>query len=128
MGQGSGNVIILCFLTQYFVLKYPSILMILLLVFLIFLHIRSGGISLESLECDIISFARNKSKLQQPERICLTNRIILVQGDSSVASEISALEAQLHGIFLGDLEGAKVRSKAQWIEDGGNPLVIFFSA
>lgn len=40
--------------------------------------------------------------------------------------EITALEAHLYNLFLRDLEGAKVRSKAQWIESGEKPTCYFF--
>ncbi len=85
----------------------------------------------KSLESDIISFAKNKHRLQQRERVLLTNRVIelkqrLVNGDRFVSSEIAALKSQLQAIFLRDLEGVKVRSKVQWIEQGGKPTRFFF--
>ena len=49
----------------------------------------------------------------------------LVRGDSFLSSEITVLEVRLHGL-LRDLEGAKIRSKAQWIESGEKPTRYFF--
>ena len=54
----------------------------------------------KSLQLDIIDYSKSKRKALCRERVSLTNRIInlkqfLVQGDMSIAAEISSLEAQL---------------------------------
>ena len=109
-----------------------TVLLILPLVLLFFLRSKSGGTFFkEFLKNDIIFFAKNKRKLRQREWVNLTNQVIelkqhLVHGDQSVSPEIVALESQLQAIFLRDLEGAKVRSKAQWIEQGEKPTRFFF--
>lgn len=84
-----------------------------------------------SLKLDIIDYSKSKRKALCRERVSLTNRIInlkqfLVQGDMSVVAEISSLEAQLKALHLYDLEGAKVRSRIHWLEEGEKPTRFFF--
>ena len=83
-----------------------------------------------SIKKESTAFAKEKRKQASAERNDLTDRLIvcrqlLVQGDTSVASEITSLEAQLHALFLAELEGAKVRSRVQWIEEGERPTRYF---
>ena len=65
------------------------------------------------------------------ERVFLTNRLIaykqhLVQGDNSFGEKIAALEFQLKALALQELEGSKIRSRAQWLEEGEKPTRYFF--
>ena len=84
-----------------------------------------------SLKADITVYARRKNRSLSRERVSLTNRIIelkkrLVSGDSSVAEEISSLESALKALILRSLEGSKVRSRVQWLEEGEKPTRFFF--
>ena len=49
----------------------------------------------------------------------------MVQGDNSLVSEIVTLEAQLKALSLRELDGAKIRSRVQWIEQGERPTRFF---
>ena len=44
----------------------------------------------------------------------------------SIATEISSLEAQLKAQHLYDVEGAEVRSRIHWLEEGEKPTRFFF--
>ena len=84
----------------------------------------------ESLKQDIISFAKNKRKFAFRERVVLTNRIIelkqrLIQSDAFLSSEIASLESRLKALVFNELEGAKIRSKVQWLENGEKPTQYF---
>ena len=84
-----------------------------------------------SLQLDIIDYAKSKRKMLFREKVSLTNRIIrlkqcLVQGDETAAAEILSLEAQLKALHFHVLEGAKVRSRVQWLEEGEKPTRFFF--
>ena len=83
-----------------------------------------------SLKQDITLFAREKRKRLSRERVSLTNRLIrlksqLVQGDSSVSPEIIFTESQLAALTDRVSEGAKIRSRAQWLEQGERPTRFF---
>ena len=84
-----------------------------------------------SLQAEIISFASEKRRNLNHDRVVVINRLIsckrrLVQGDDSVVAEIVALESQLKSLILRDLEGVKTRSRAQWLEEGEKPTRFFF--
>ena len=60
-----------------------------------------------------------------------TNRLIalkhrLVSGDSSVKSEIAELEGSLKVLMTEEYVGAKIRSRAKWLEEGKVPPPKFF--
>ena len=83
-----------------------------------------------SIKNESIDFAKRKRKQLSSERVLLTNRLIackqlLVQGDNSLVSEIVTLEAQLKALSLRELDGAKIRSRVQWIEEGERPTRFF---
>ena len=86
----------------------------------------------QSVKSDIISFAREKSSRLHRERVFLTNRLIVLKrrltdvGDLSVILEISSIESQLSAIVSNSLEGAKIRSRVQWLEQGEKPTRYFF--
>ena len=84
-----------------------------------------------SLKGDIIDFAKEKRKRLNHERVSLTNRIIklkrqLVQGFSAVSHEIILLESRLAALTDQALNGIKIRSRAQWLEQGEKPSRYFF--
>jgi len=63
--------------------------------------------------------------------VFLTNRLIilkqsLIQGDALASALIASLESQLQALILQDLEGRKIRSKTQWIEEGKRLTGYFF--
>ena len=79
-----------------------------------------------SIKSDIVYFAKSKHKNMCQERISVTNRLIFckqrfVQGDTSFVLEIAALESQINALILKELEGSKIRSRVQWLEDGERP-------
>ena len=85
----------------------------------------------DSIRSEIISFARNKRRSLSHERVLITNAIIglkrrLVCGDLSVAPEISRLESELKALTMRVLEGSKIRSRVQWLEEGEKPSRFFF--
>ena len=84
-----------------------------------------------SLKNDIIHFARECRKRLHRDRVSLTNRLIdlkrqLVQGDSLMSPEIIFVESQLAALSDRISEGVKVRSRAQWLEQGERPTRFFF--
>ena len=85
----------------------------------------------QSLCAEIVDFARDKRKRLCRERVVLTNRLIvckqrLIQGDISLGEEIAALESQLKVFALQEMEDSKIRSRAQWLEEGEKPTRYFF--
>ena len=90
----------------------------------------------ESLKRDIksaaISFSRDRRTALSREKVLLTNRLIVLKqwlaaGSLSDAHEIASLEAALKAIFDSELEGAKIRSRAKWLEEGEAPTRYFFT-
>ena len=85
-----------------------------------------------SVKSEIIFFARDKNKRCHRERVFLTNRLIVLKrrltndGDVFLASEIASLEAQLSALDFQKMEGAKIRSRVQWLEAGEKPSRYFF--
>lgn len=60
----------------------------------------------------------------------MTNRLIvlknrLISDDSSVKSEIADLEGSLKTLMTEEYEGAKIRSRAKWLEEGETPSRFF---
>ena len=86
----------------------------------------------ESLKQEIIFFAREKNTRLHRERVFLTNRLIALKrrltdaGENSLAPEIASCESQLAANVSRSLEGAKIRSRVQWLEDGEKPSRYFF--
>ena len=71
----------------------------------------------------VIYFSKNKRRELSHKRVLLVSRIIdlklkLTSGDLSVSSEISELESELRALTLKELDGSKVRSRVQWLEEG----------
>ena len=84
-----------------------------------------------SIRSEIIFFAREKSRDLSHERVLLVNRIIelkrqLTSGNPSVSPEISELESKLKALTLEKLDGSKIRSRVQWLEEGERPTRFFF--
>ena len=85
----------------------------------------------ESLKQDIILSSKNKCKFACRERVVLTNRLIflkqrLVLGDAFLSSEIASLESRLKALVFTELEGSKIRSRVQWLENSEKPTPFFF--
>ena len=103
--------------------------------FLLFKHVFSSSRSFwESLKNDIklesIAFSKRKQRDLSDERVSLTNRLIalkhrLVSGDSSVKPEITDLESSLKVLMTEEYVGAKIRSRAKWLEEGEAPTRYF---
>ena len=73
---------------------------------------------------------KNKRKFAFREPVVLNNQLIelkqcLVQGDAFLSSEIASLESRVKTLVLNELEGAKIRSKVQWLKDGEKPTRFF---
>ena len=103
--------------------------------FLIFKHVFSSVSSFwESLKTDIkaesIAFSKQRRRDLSDRRVSVTNRLItlkhrLVSGDPSVQSEIADLEGSLKVLMTEEFEGAKIRSRAKWLEEGEAPTKFF---
>ena len=81
---------------------------------------------------ETVSFCKQRKLKSRKERHNLTIRLIeakqrLINGDSSALKEMKNLGNDLKVIDLKDLEGVKIRSRSQWIEDGEKPSRLFFS-
>lgn len=77
-----------------------------------------------------ISFSREKWRHFSREKIAATNRLSflkrqLASGNPAVKSEILNLESFLKQLFERQLEGSKIRSRAQWLEEGETPSRFF---
>ena len=78
-----------------------------------------------------ISFSARKRCAFDYSRNTLTNQLIRAKlafhsGLSHNDSEIKSLEGALSTLVLQEAEGAKIRSRAQWIEEGEKPTRFFF--
>ena len=72
-----------------------------------------------------------KHKLTNCFRTSLTNRLIrakndFAQGNESRSAEIRDLECSLSSLALLEAEGAKIRTRAKWFEEGEKPTRYFF--
>ena len=47
-------------------------------------------------------------------------------GDVSVVKELNDTDSALSSLILKEAEGAKIRSRAHWIEEGAKPTRFFF--
>ena len=79
-----------------------------------------------------VSYCKAKKRASRNERHKLTLQLIkakqrLTDGDNSAFKEIKNLENELKILNLNELEGVKIRSRSQWIEDGEKPSRYFFS-
>ena len=63
-------------------------------------------------------------------RLTILDRLVkpklqLTSGNPSVSPEISELESKLKALTLEELDGSKIRSRVQWLEEGERPTPIF---
>ena len=78
-----------------------------------------------------IDFCVRKRKESNLQRSRLTKRLIFVKnkfhaGDLSVIGEMKDLESALSALVLKEAQGAIIRSRAQWLEEGEKPTRYFF--
>ena len=76
-------------------------------------------------------YGSRKRKLANQTRTSLTKRLILAKndfarGNESRSSEIRDLECSLSSLATQEAEGAKIRSRAKWTEEGEKPTGYFF--
>ena len=79
--------------------------------------------------CQKYCFRKHKST--NCLRASLTNRLIrakndFARGNESRASEIRDLKCSLSSLAVREAEGAKIQSRAKWLEDGEKPTCYFF--
>ena len=78
-----------------------------------------------------INYCSRKRQSINRERNFLTKRLIRAKnafhaGDDSVVSELRVVESTLSSLISREAEGAKIRSRAKWIEEGEKPTRYFF--
>lgn len=78
-----------------------------------------------------IDFSLREKRLRNRKRSVLTKQLICAKqafhnNPSGDTSEIRSLEGALSSLVLQEAEGAKIRSRAQWIEQGEKPTRFFF--
>ena len=78
-----------------------------------------------------ISFSSRKRARMNRERNRLTKCFIhaksdLALGDNSASTKIRDLESTLYSLISHEMEGAKVQSRAKWVEEGERPTSYFF--
>ena len=78
-----------------------------------------------------VSFSVSKHRLLNSKRAFLTKQLIRAKnfthsGSTDNVSLIGDLESQLSALISKEAEGAKVRSRAQWFEEGEKPTRYFF--
>ena len=78
-----------------------------------------------------IDFSSRKRKQLLSERNSLTKRLLRAKsavfaGNHDQISNVNKLESALEAVINNECEGAKVRSRAWWIEEGEKPTCFFF--
>ena len=78
-----------------------------------------------------IDFSSRKRKKLLSERNSLTKRLLRAKsavfaGDRDQISNVNKLESALEAVINSECEGAKIRSRARWIEEGEKPARFFF--
>ena len=78
-----------------------------------------------------IDFSSRKRKKLLSERNSLTKRLLRAKsavfaGDRDQISNVNKLESALEAVINSECEGAKIRSRARWIEEGEKPTRFFF--
>ena len=92
-----------------------------------------------SIKRETIKFSKAKRRKLSHEQVLITNRLIrlknlLIQGDLSVRVEILELEVSLNTLFIKEIEGVKIQSRAKRLEEGEEgeedkmPSSYFFQA
>ena len=84
----------------------------------------------EAIKEKTIHFSSDRQKARNKQRVKLTNQLIaakqtLVDGDESAKHRIKLIETELKTLGTQQLEGTKIRSRAQWLEDGEKPTRYF---
>ena len=96
---------------------------------------QSIGLWWDNLKTTIRDFCQkycaSKRRSANCTRTSLTKRLIsakndLARGNESRSSEIRDLESSLSSLAVQEAEGAKIRSRAKWIEEGEKPTRYFF--
>ena len=75
-----------------------------------------------------INFSVGERRLRNQNRISLTKCLIRAKNSFRSAEVIDDLEGQLSSLISKEAEGAKIRSRAQWFEEGEKPTRYFFSS
>ena len=78
-----------------------------------------------------IDFSSRKRKQLLSERNSLTKRLLRAKsavflGDHDHISNVNKLESALETVINNECEGAKIRSRARWFEEGEKPTRFFF--
>ena len=78
-----------------------------------------------------IDFSTRKRRKVNADRSMLTKKLIrakhdLFSGDQLAAPTVKNLESALSSLISKEAEGAKIRSKVQWLEEGEKPTRFFF--
>ena len=73
-----------------------------------------------------VNFSVRERRLQNQNRIVLTKHLIRAKNSSQPSAVIDDLEGQLSALISKEAEGAKIRSCAQWFEEGEKPTRYFF--
>ena len=73
-----------------------------------------------------VNFCVCKHKSLNANRILLTKQLIRAKNGSRDTSIINDLENQLSSLISKQADGAKIRSRAQWFEEGEKPTRYFF--
>ena len=78
-----------------------------------------------------IDFSSRKRRQLLSERNSLTKRLLRAKsavfaGDRGQISTVNKLESALEAVINNECEGAKVRSRARWSEEGEKPTRFFF--
>ena len=78
-----------------------------------------------------IDFSSRKCKQPLSEQDSLTKRLLRAKlavflGDCDQISNVNKLESALETVINNECEGTKIRSRAQWFEEGEKPTRFFF--
>ena len=77
------------------------------------------------IRCTCIDFSSRKRKQLLSERNSLTKSAVFA-GDRDQSSNVNKLESALETVINNECEGAKIRLRAQQIEEGEKPTRFFF--
>ena len=85
----------------------------------------------ESIRETALIFAREKSRKQNRDRVCITNSLIYAQHaflarNVQAKQTIDSLESELEAILLEQHRSVHMRSRAQWLEEGERLSKYFF--
>ena len=84
------------------------------------------------MKSDTTFFCKRKAHLRRARRISLFQDLTkaktdLIQDIPGAASKVKSLENEIKILDWTELEGAKIRSRSKWIEQGEKPTRYFFS-